>query len=282
MANTPNAGGVNLAGTVPASTFEQDGKGFALGDSAVAGGGGGKWYFCKAATDLAIGQVVGIDSAWLATKLTSAIALTMSRVGVVPVAVTSGDYFWAQNSGVIAALQVTASSAANVPLYTTATAGQLSDSASGQVLVEGVKLTAARGGTDGVAAALGVKGEINTGGDTGLGGASFSSISSGNGTMAAGAMEGAGFVTLATSGATALTTRTAAQIFAGVPFAAVGTSWIFRVYNTNGGTLTLTGGTGVTITGTATIATNVTRDYCVTINSATTLTMQNIGAGAAT
>lgn len=110
----------------------------------------------------------------------------------------------------------------------------------------------------------------------------FTSISSGNGTLAAGNMEGAQDVILATSGATALTTRTAAQIIANVPNAQIGMSWLFRCFNTNGGTLTFTGGTGVTITGTATLATNVTRDYTVTITGAATVTMQNIGAGNAT
>lgn len=109
----------------------------------------------------------------------------------------------------------------------------------------------------------------------------FVSISAGNGTLSAGNMEGAQYCVLATSGATAFTTRTAAQIIAGVPNAQIGDSYTLRVYNTNGGTLTLTGGTGVTITGTATIATNVTRDYLVSVTGASTVTMQNIGSGVA-
>ncbi len=110
----------------------------------------------------------------------------------------------------------------------------------------------------------------------------FTSISAGNGTLSAGDMEGAADVTLASSGATAMTTRTADQIIAGMPNAVIGTSYHLRVYNTNGGTLTLTGGVGVTITGTATIATNVWRDYYVTYTAASTIVLQNLGAGAAT
>jgi len=109
----------------------------------------------------------------------------------------------------------------------------------------------------------------------------YTSISAGNGTLAAGNMEGAADVTLASSGATAMTTRTAAQIIANIPNAQTGMSYRLRVYNTNAGTLTLTGGTGVTITGTATIATNVWRDYYVTITGASTITMQNLGSGTA-
>ena len=110
----------------------------------------------------------------------------------------------------------------------------------------------------------------------------FTSISAGNGTFSAGDIEGAAFTVLATSGATAMTTRTAAQMLAGISGAGIGTKFVLRVYNTNGGTLTITGGTGVTITGTATIATNVWREWLATFTSATALTLQNIGAGNAT
>lgn len=109
----------------------------------------------------------------------------------------------------------------------------------------------------------------------------FSSVATGNGTAVANALSGANFTIYATSGATALTTRTAAQMIADQPNTPVGSSYYLRVYNTNAGTLTITGGTGVTITGTATIATAIFRDYMVTFNTATTLTMQNIGSGSA-
>lgn len=108
----------------------------------------------------------------------------------------------------------------------------------------------------------------------------FTSVSTGNGTAAAGALEGGQFTVYATSGATALTTRTAAQMITQAGLA-VGQSYILRVYNTNAGTLTLTGGTNVTITGTATIATAVFRDYVVTVTGAAAITFQNIGSGVA-
>ncbi|SRR5260221_5296135 len=107
----------------------------------------------------------------------------------------------------------------------------------------------------------------------------YSTVSTGNGTAAVNSLSAANFTIYATSGATALTTRTAAQMIADQPNTPVGSSYLLRVYNTNAGTLTLTGGTGVTISGTATIATVTWRDYMVTFNSATTLTMQNIGSG---
>jgi hypothetical protein len=111
----------------------------------------------------------------------------------------------------------------------------------------------------------------------------FVTKSSGNGTLAAGDMEGAGYCALASSGATAFTTRTATLLIAGIPSAQLGGSYVLRVYNTNGGTLTLTAGSGVTITGTATIATAKFRDYLVSITNLGTpaITMQNIGSGTA-
>lgn len=122
-------------------------------------------------------------------------------------------------------------------------------------------------------------------------GGQYTSIATGNGTLTAAQVAGGQLTHLATSGATALTTPTAALWAAALPFALplpaanFSFSYVLRVYNTNGGTLTLTGGTGVTINGTATLATNVFRDYLVTVGGtqvAPTVVMQNLGAGNAT
>ena len=100
-------------------------------------------------------------------------------------------------------------------------------------------------------------------------------------TWTAANIAGAQFVTLATSGATALTTPAASAIIAAIPNAATGANYVLRIYNTNAGTLTLTAGGAVTITGTATIATNVYREYLVTMTSGTAVTFQNLGSGVA-
>ena len=86
---------------------------------------------------------------------------------------------------------------------------------------------------------------------------------------------------ISTGGATpTFTTPTAAQIIASQPNWNVGQSQFVRVLNTNSGTLTLAGGTGVTISGTATVATNTSRDFLVTYTSSTaqTITIQNVGS----
>lgn len=111
--------------------------------------------------------------------------------------------------------------------------------------------------------------------------AKFSSnAAAGPATAAAGDLTGAMSVicNYTNIGANNLTTRTAAQMLADMG-AVVGQTYEACIMNTNAGTITLVGGTGVTITGTATISNNQARWYAVTFNTATTMTFQNIGSG---
>jgi len=80
-----------------------------------------------------------------------------------------------------------------------------------------------------------------------------------------------------------LTTRTGAQMFADDPAARVGAGYKLRITNNQGtGTLTVAANaTGVTLTGTATIAINTWRDFVVTYTSATALVIQQVGSGTA-
>ena len=97
-------------------------------------------------------------------------------------------------------------------------------------------------------------------------------------------------VVLALTGALAAaanaTTDTAANIFAAIPQgqAYVGYSYVLRIINESSGAFawTVVGGTGVTVTGTATIAQDTWRDFLVTVTavgSAPTITLQNVGTG---
>lgn len=54
------------------------------------------------------------------------------------------------------------------------------------------------------------------------------------------------------------------------------TSWSLEIVNFNSATITLTGGTGVTITGVATVLTNTARQFVVTITSPTTVVIQSV------
>lgn len=133
----------------------------------------------------------------------------------------------------------------------------------------------------------------------------FKSISQASGVLAASALTGATECYISQSGATALTTDSAVNIVAalqsclqaqlaalslgsstanypnGVPNL-VNLTYLLFIRNTNGGTLTLTAGAGVTITGVATLATTVERQYQVTITSPTTVTLQDLGGAVVT
>ncbi|HET8667716.1 MAG TPA: hypothetical protein VFM10_07025 [Terriglobales bacterium] len=104
---------------------------------------------------------------------------------------------------------------------------------------------------------------------------------SGAATAAAGDLSGAQKVIALYSavGAAALTTRTAAQMYGDMGNIKPGDVYMARIINTSGGTTTLTGGTGVTITGTAGIASNAWNEYMVTVTSASAITFQYIGSG---
>jgi hypothetical protein len=101
-------------------------------------------------------------------------------------------------------------------------------------------------------------------------------------TAAAGDLTGAIFVSAEYSavGAASLTTRTAALMLADAGGSvAAGDSYVLKITNTSGGTTTLVAGTGVTLTGTMTIASNTTRQFVVTFTDATHLVIQSIGVG---
>lgn len=88
----------------------------------------------------------------------------------------------------------------------------------------------------------------------------------------------------APGGAVTLTTPTAAQIIAALPntIPQDGTcNWRLRYINDGlGQTTTMTAGANVTVTGTATIATNAWREFLVNVNvNAGTVTMVNLGGG---
>ncbi len=82
------------------------------------------------------------------------------------------------------------------------------------------------------------------------------------------------------------TTDTAANLVIdmGVPFSilnnSIGSAIRFKYINQTGQTITLAGGTGVAVVGTATVANNAWREFTLNINSATTCTLTNVGGGA--
>jgi len=101
-------------------------------------------------------------------------------------------------------------------------------------------------------------------------------------TAAVGNLTGAAFVNLLLTavGANNFTTRTATQMFGDIPGAYTGLKYMASIRNTNAGTTTLVAGTGVTLTGTMTIAQNTTRLFMVEFTSPTACTITSLGVTA--
>lgn len=155
---------------------------------------------------------------------------------------------------------------------------QLAASASGRLVVMPSGITADNTAELGL---LGMAQNLNQGA-----GVAYTTVSSGSQTVTATAASIAGGIlnrTGSPGGAVTETTPTAAQIIAAAPSTAQrdGTyQWKFRyVNNALGQTTTWTAGSGVTVTGTATIATSAYRDFLVTIDSATAVSFTNLGGG---
>jgi len=102
-------------------------------------------------------------------------------------------------------------------------------------------------------------------------------------TFAAGDITGAYVVNYTNTGSNAtLTTRTATQMFGDIPNCQVGHCYQLFIRNTNATGATITAADGsVTLTGTMTIAQNVTRMFNVVFTSATAVTITSMGIFAA-
>lgn len=76
---------------------------------------------------------------------------------------------------------------------------------------------------------------------------------------------------------------TATNLVAAIPNAQIGMSYMLNIRNGSGAanTATITTNTGITLTGTMTIAQNVTRTFVVTLTSLTAVTVQSMGISAA-
>lgn len=113
--------------------------------------------------------------------------------------------------------------------------------------------------------------------------AKFSTINVTTGTLAVGNASGAAFTCLTSTNGTPgnQAMRTVAQVLVDTPGLAVGMSYMLRVTNTGAGTFTLAtdGSAQFTMTGTMTIPQNTFRDFVVTINTATTGTVQSVAVG---
>lgn len=155
--STLNKEGValNICNTINTQTnIEYPSTPFAFGDTTL-GMDGSKWVYAKPAGAYAVGTVGYLDTSWNFTALMTANAAAisgqkvgvMSQVASVTATPTTTNYdgVWVQIDGLSPAILAAASTAANVQLYTSTTAGQLTSTSSGNVAVNGIVLTTAVG-----------------------------------------------------------------------------------------------------------------------------------------
>lgn len=124
-----------------------------------------------------------------------------------------------------------------------------------------------------------------TGGSLALPDAKYSTAALQSAAMTAAQVSGAKSVVFDNTGTTPgnLQMPTAAAIVANIAGAVVGQAYMLKIRNSAGAanTATITTNTGITLTGTMTIAQNVTREFVVTLVSLTAVTVQSVGLSAA-
>jgi len=155
--NTSNRAGVNYTQVFTPPTASDRNFGakpaFALGQLSE-GSDGSEWVYVLFGVGgvTALGYVVVIDEDFGAVMMSNSVGGLGDKIAVAPAAASAGDYGWVQVYGTCDAIQVSASAAANVPLASTVTAGQLDDAvATPTKNITGLVLTTARGGTAGTA-----------------------------------------------------------------------------------------------------------------------------------
>lgn len=148
---------LNQTQTVTSATPEYPGPTFSLGQKAIAVDDA-EYVFVLAASTVTLGQVGYLDTSWNFTPLTTTNAAGVSGQLVAvasQVGIPSGSYGWVQTKGLCPAILGAASTTANAQLYTSATAGQITSTSSGNVALNGIILTTAVGG-GGAATAVGL------------------------------------------------------------------------------------------------------------------------------
>lgn len=136
--------GVNILRTNPLyadatlpTVGPQENMDFDLGDF-VYGNDGTQFMFVQAGEAIAQYAWVGIDENMQAFELTKAIADDGHFIGVAQVAFADNDGGWVAVKGANIQGKLALNCAADVPLYTTGTAGVLDDTATTQTKIDGV------------------------------------------------------------------------------------------------------------------------------------------------
>ena len=112
-----------------------------------------EYIFVEASGAIDLYDAVVISEAGSAAALTRSNDAYGDRVGFAQIAIADDDFGWVQVIGATT-VNAKASCAANVKVYSSASAGHIDDASGSSQEIAGVALTSARGGTDGTAPAL--------------------------------------------------------------------------------------------------------------------------------
>jgi hypothetical protein len=130
--NSTGVLGVNLTDTPTTNA-----TGHTLGQCVTATDGS-SWTYVQASGAITQYDAVGIDENFQAAALTKAIADDGHGIGFAQVAFADNDYGWVARQGSNISARVATSCAADVALYTSATAGVLDDTSTSQTKIDGV------------------------------------------------------------------------------------------------------------------------------------------------
>ena len=112
-----------------------------------------EYIFVEASGAIDQYDVVVISESGSAAALTRSNDAYGDRCGVAPVAIADDDFGWVQVMGACT-VNAKASCAANVKLYSSATAGHIDDATASSESIEPIALTSARASSDGTAPAM--------------------------------------------------------------------------------------------------------------------------------
>lgn len=157
MTDFPLSGliGVDLTATVSATgSASNQGNQFALGTCVM--GKGNKYMYVLSSGAITQYAAVAVDEDFKARPLTKALADQGQRVGAAQVAIPATSFGWVAYEGMDISVRARASCAADAPLYTTASAGVLDDTATSQTKIIGITLTSANGGATAATPAIAV------------------------------------------------------------------------------------------------------------------------------
>lgn len=134
--------GIDLDVTTSGTTTDGENAEFALGTTTPATDGQ-EYMYVQAGEAISQYDCVAIDENYQAVKMTKALADAGHRPGFAQVAFSDNDLGWVAVQGSNISVNVLASCAADVQLYTTGTAGSLDDTSGSQTAIRGVVLVTA-------------------------------------------------------------------------------------------------------------------------------------------